>query len=45
MTRAALLRAAWSKRQLYEKMVHFWTDHFNIDSSKGDCRWLKALGK
>ncbi len=42
MTRAALLRATWSKRQLYEKMVHFWTDHFNIDSSKGDCRWLKA---
>jgi len=42
MTRAALLRATWSKRQLYERMVHFWTDHFNIDSSKGDCRWLKA---
>jgi uncharacterized protein (DUF1800 family) len=42
ITRAALLRAVWSKRQLYEKMVHFWTDHFNIDSSKGDCRWLKA---
>ena len=42
MTRASLLRATWSKRQLYEKMVHFWTDHFNIDSSKGDCRWLKA---
>jgi len=42
MTRATLLRAVWSKRQLYEKMVHFWTDHFNIDSSKGDCRWLKA---
>lgn len=42
MTRAALLRAVWSRRQLYEKMVHFWTDHFNIDSSKGDCKWLKA---
>jgi uncharacterized protein (DUF1800 family) len=42
MTRAALLRAVWSKRQLFERMVHFWTDHFNIDSSKGDCRWLKA---
>lgn len=42
MTRATLLRAVWSKRQLYEVMVHFWTDHFNIDSSKGDCRWLKA---
>ena len=42
MTRATLLRAVWSRRQLYEVMVHFWTDHFNIDSSKGDCKWLKA---
>jgi uncharacterized protein (DUF1800 family) len=42
MTRAALQRAVWSRRQLYERMVHFWTDHFNIDSSKGDCKWLKA---
>jgi uncharacterized protein (DUF1800 family) len=42
MTQAALLRAVWSKRQLYERMVHFWSDHFNIDSSKGDCKWLKA---
>jgi uncharacterized protein (DUF1800 family) len=42
MTRAALMRAVWSRRQLYEVMVHFWTDHFNIDSSKGDCKWLKA---
>ena len=23
-------------------MVNFWTDHFNIDSSKGDCKWRKA---
>ena len=42
MTRATLLRATLSERQLYEVMVQFWTDHFNIDSSKGDCRWLKA---
>lgn len=27
---AALYRAAFSKRQLYERMVEFWTDHFNI---------------
>lgn len=38
----ALLRGIYSERQLYEVMVHFWTDHFNIDISKGDCRWLKA---
>jgi uncharacterized protein (DUF1800 family) len=42
MTRATILRAVWSRRQLYEMMVLFWTDHFNIDSSKGDCKWLKA---
>src|SRR3989442_372228 len=42
MTRATILRAVWSERQLYEVMVHFWTDHFNIDCSKADCRWLKA---
>lgn len=42
MTRATFLRAAYSRRQLYEVMVNFWTDHFNIDSSKADCKWLKA---
>jgi uncharacterized protein (DUF1800 family) len=25
-----LYRAAYSERQLYEKMVEFWTDHFNV---------------
>lgn len=42
LTRAAILRAAWSERQLYEVMARFWSDHFNIDSSKGDCKWLQA---
>lgn len=42
MTRATLLRAIFSRRQLYEVMVQFWSDHFNIDPSKGDGRWLKA---
>jgi uncharacterized protein (DUF1800 family) len=42
MTRAAILRAVWSERQLFEVMARFWSDHFNIDASKGDCRWLKA---
>lgn len=27
---ARLLRAAASRRQLFERMVEFWTDHFNI---------------
>ncbi len=28
---AKLLRAAYSPRQLYERMVAFWSDHFSID--------------
>lgn len=42
LTRGTLLRSVYSKRQLYEVMVGFWTDHFNIDPSKGDDKWLKA---
>lgn len=42
LMQATLTRAVHSKRQLYEVMVGFWTDHFNIDSSKGDCAWLKT---
>lgn len=29
ITRAETWRAAYSKRQLFEKMVEFWSDHFN----------------
>jgi len=42
LTRATILRAVLSERQLFEVMVNFWSDHFNIDPSKGDCKWLKA---
>jgi len=41
LTKATLLRAIHSERQLGEVMVQFWSDHFNIDPSKGDCKWLK----
>lgn len=41
MTRAKILRAVHSRRQLQEVMVDFWSDHFNIDPSKGDSKWLK----
>lgn len=43
LTRQAVIRAAHSRRQLYEVMVGYWTDHFNIDSSKTDCRWFKTV--
>ena len=35
MTRAPLLRAALSKRQLYEVMVEFWSNHFSIQLING----------
>ena len=42
LTRATVLRAVLSERQLFEVMVQFWTDHFNIDPSKAECKWLKV---
>jgi uncharacterized protein (DUF1800 family) len=43
LMRATLTRAVLSERQLFEVMVQFWSDHFNIDPSKGDCKWLKIV--
>lgn len=41
LTRHAFLRAIYSRRQLFEVMVEFWTDHLNIDLEKGDCIYFK----
>jgi uncharacterized protein (DUF1800 family) len=41
IVRHTLLRAVYSERQLFEVMVNFWTDHFNISIDKGDCVYLK----
>jgi hypothetical protein len=41
MARHTLLRAVYSRRQLFEVMVAFWTDHLNINIDKGDCIYLK----
>ncbi len=35
---AVLLRAAWSKRQLFEVMVDFWSNHLNV-SNPFDSGW------
>ena len=43
LTRDKIQRALHSRRQLFEVMVDFWSDHFNIDPSKGDSRWLKPI--
>ncbi len=43
-TRAiTLLRAVHSKRQLFERIIEFWNDHFSIDVNAGECRILKAF--
>ena len=36
----AVVRAAVSERQLYEVMVDFWTNHFNVFFGKGADRYL-----
>jgi len=39
---ATLARAAYSRRQLYELMVDFWSNHFNIYIGDGAARFLKT---
>jgi uncharacterized protein (DUF1800 family) len=43
LRRASILRAIYSERQLYERMVEFWSDHFNIFVGKSQCGWLKVI--
>jgi len=42
LQQAKLLRALYSNRQLYEVMVDFWSNHFNIYAGKGVDRWLST---
>ena len=39
---AKIISAVESRRQLYEVLVDFWSNHFNIDVRKGPCRVLKV---
>jgi uncharacterized protein (DUF1800 family) len=41
LARSTLLRAVYSRHRLRETMVHFWTDHLNVDTGKGSVAWLK----
>ena len=43
LRQATLLRQLYSKRQLYEVMVEFWSDHFNIFIEKGNGFFLKTV--
>lgn len=38
-----LLRQIYSRRQLFEVLAEFWSDHFNITTEKGDCYYLKTV--
>jgi uncharacterized protein (DUF1800 family) len=40
LQQAKVIRAVYSERQLYEEMVDFWENHFNIFAGKGADRWL-----
>lgn len=42
LTNASILRAATSRRQLFERVVEFWSDHFNVFMFKGRCKIFKA---
>ena len=39
---ATIFRQTFSRRQLYEVMVDFWSDHFSIDQDAVFCRVLKT---
>lgn len=43
LRQATLMRQVYSKRQLFELMVEFWSDHFNIYIEKGNCFYLKTV--
>lgn len=43
VTESTIVRAVYSKRQLLERMVEFWTDHFNVDINKSHIPWLFPL--
>ncbi len=41
---ATIVRAALSKRQLFERMTEFWVDHFNINAGKDQhSKWLTPV--
>ncbi len=43
LVRHTLLKAIYSKRQLFEVMVSFWSDHLNINIEKGNCVYYKTV--
>ena len=42
LVEATLFRSLYSQRQLHQRMVEFWTDHFNVWTGKADILYLKG---
>ena len=40
LSQAKVLRAVYGERQLFEVMVDFWENHFNVFAAKGADKWL-----
>jgi hypothetical protein len=40
---STIFRSVFSRQQLRERMVEFWSDHFSIDINTDQGRWLKLL--
>jgi uncharacterized protein (DUF1800 family) len=43
LSEVTTLRSVFSARQLYERMVEFWTDHFNIDNQSVPLSIVKLI--
>lgn len=43
LTTATMLRQIYSPRQLFEVMVEFWTNHFNVFILDGNARYFKTV--
>ena len=43
LRQATLVRQVYSRRQLFEGMAEFWSDHFNIATVKGEGYYLKTV--
>jgi uncharacterized protein (DUF1800 family) len=43
LMQATVLRALYSRRQLQEVLVDFWSNHFNVFIGKQQCRFFKTL--
>jgi uncharacterized protein (DUF1800 family) len=43
LRQATLVRQVYSRRQLFEVVAEFWSDHFNIATVKGNCFYLKTV--